>query len=437
MKIGVVGLGHVGLVTAACLASIGHEVVGVDAQAEKVDGLNRGSLPFFEPQLDDLVSETRQARRLLFDTEIEAAVRDAEVVFICVGTPAKPSGEADLRQVEGLAHELARYLKTYRVLVEKSTVPVKTGERIFRTVRRLGATELDVVSNPEFMREGSAIQDTLNPDRIVIGSTSDRATAALIEVYQPIIDRSGCPVIITDVGTAELIKHASNAFLATKISFINAVAEICEATDADVETVARGMGLDARIGSSFLKAGIGYGGSCLPKDVAAFAALADQLGIDFSLLDAVQEINRRGCRRVIEKLRGELWHLEGKRIAILGLAFKPGTDDLREAPPLRLIEELGADGAEIVAYDPVAMSKAKEVVPTGVRFAGSALDAMDGADAAVFVTEWDEFKTLEPESIKQALRFPIVVDGRNLFAPEAMSAAGITYLSVGRPAVLP
>lgn len=437
MRVGVVGLGHVGLVSAACFAHVGHDVVGVDAQPEKVEGLSRGATPFYEPGLEQLVQEGRAAGRLVFDHEVEAATRDAEVVFICVGTPSKPSGEADLSQVEALAWQLARYVKTYCVLVEKSTVPVKTGDRLFRTISRLGATEFDVVSNPEFLREGSAIADTLNPDRIVIGSSSERATSLLSEVYRPIIDRSGCDVIVTDVGTAELIKHASNAFLATKISFINAVAHICEATDADIETVARGMGLDPRIGEAFLHAGVGYGGSCFPKDVAAFAALADQIGVPFNLLREVQKINDDGVPRLLEKLRTELWHLRDKKIAVLGLAFKPGTDDLREAPSLRLIDHLLEEGAEVVAFDPVAMRKAKEELPSTVTFAGSALAAMEGADAAVFLTDWAEFRGLEPAAMKAALRFPTVVDGRNLFSPDVMRAAGFTYLSVGRPAVHP
>lgn len=436
MKVGVVGLGHVGLVSAACFAHVGHEVFGVDVQAERVEGLQRGSLPFFEPGLDELVAEGVAAGRLTFHNELETPVREAQVVFICVGTPSKATGEADLSQVEGLAWDIAHHLTSYRVLVEKSTVPVKTGERLFRTLKRLGAQDFDVVSNPEFLREGSAISDTLTPDRIVIGSSSERASALVQELYRPIVDRSGCAVIVTDVGTAEMIKHASNAFLATKISFINAVAELCEATDADVEVVAKGMGLDRRIGTAFLRAGIGYGGSCFPKDVAAFAAIARQLGRDFELLNAVQNVNDRGPLRLLEKLRAELWHLKGKKIAVLGLAFKPGTDDLRESPALKTIEQLVTEDAEVTAYDPVAMTKAKELLPS-IRFAESAVDAVRGADAVVILTDWDEFRDLDPAALKKVLRFPIVVDGRNLFSPDAMRAAGLTYLSVGRPAVHP
>jgi UDPglucose 6-dehydrogenase len=363
-------------------------------------------------------------------------VDGTDLVFICVGTPSKPDGSADLVQVEQLTSEIASLLRDDQVLVEKSTVPVKTGERVAQTLQRLGASKVDVVSNPEFLREGSALEDTLRPDRIVIGSSSERATKLLSDFYSPIIEKSGCALVLTDVGTAELIKHASNAFLAMKISFINAVAEVCESTDADVQTVALGMGLDPRIGPSFLQAGVGYGGSCFPKDVAAFAALANTLGIDFTLLEAVQEINQRGVDRLLHKLTTELWHLEGKKIAILGLAFKPGTDDLREAPALRMIERLLGEGADVVAYDPAAMAKAKDVFPA-VTFVDSALDAMQGADAAVFLTEWDEFRALEPATMRDTLRFPIVADGRNLFRPEAMREAGITYLSMGRPLVRP
>jgi UDPglucose 6-dehydrogenase len=435
MKVGVVGLGHVGLVTAACFAHVGHEVIGVDVQAERVEGLRRGNTPFYEPGLPELIRDGLDAGRLTFDQAIEAVVGGPDIVFICVGTPSRPSGEADLTQVERLALELAQHLDSYLVLVEKSTVPVKTGERLFKTMHRLGARDFDVVSNPEFLREGSAIADTLQPDRVVIGSQSDRATNLMLELYDPIVQASGAPLIVTDIATAELVKHASNAFLATKISFINAVAEICERTGADVGTVSYGMGLDRRIGQGFLQAGIGYGGSCFPKDIAAFAVIAEQLGAEFQLLGEVQRINDRGPERLLSKLRGELWHLQGKQIAVLGLAFKPGTDDLREAPSHKVILQLLSEGAEVVTYDPVAMGKAKEVLPSSVRFADSALDALDRADAAVFVTDWDEFKDIDPSQMRESLRFPIVVDGRNLFDLKAMQAAGMTYLSVGRPPV--
>ncbi|MGH2756468.1 MAG: UDP-glucose dehydrogenase family protein [Actinomycetota bacterium] len=437
MKIGVVGLGHVGLVSAACLAHVGHEVVGVDSLTERVERLRSGDLPFFEPGLEELVTETTGAGRLHFETDPRAAVAEPEVVLICVGTPAKATGEADLTQVEKLADELAAHLHSYRVLAEKSTVPVRTGQRILKKIGRMVTTDFDVVSNPEFLSEGNAIRDTLQPSRIVIGSDSERATTLMLEVYKPIIERSRCPVISTDVATAELIKHASNAFLANKISFINSIADFCEATGANVDDVAQGMGLDPRIGPDFLRAGIGYGGSCFPKDIAAFAALGEELGCDVRMLRAIEDINRAGVSKLVDKLRAELWNLSNKRIAILGLAFKPGTDDLREAPAVTLVERLVAEGADIVAYDPVAMRKAKETLPAAVRFADSALAAMAGADAAVFVTDWDEFRGIEAGAMKAALKVAVVVDGRNLFSPNEMAAAGITYLSVGRPTVHP
>ena len=435
MKICIIGTGHVGLVSAACFASIGHDVVAVDSVTEKIENLRRGVMPFFEPDLEALVAEGVASERLRFSESIADAVPGADAIFICVGTPQKANGEADLSQVEGVAHELARHLAgRYTVLVEKSTVPVTTGDRLSATLRMLGVDQTDVVSNPEFLREGAAIADTLNPDRIVIGSPTQHATDLLLEIYQPIIERSDCEVLVTDVHTAELIKHAANAFLATKISFINAVADVCEVTGADVEVVAKGMGLDHRISQAFLNAGVGYGGSCFPKDVAAFTAMADQLGADFGLLREVQQINASRPPRLVEKLRTELWHLKDKRIAVLGLSYKPGTDDLREAPALVVITALLDEGATVVTYDPVAMNKAKAQLPAGVEFASSALEAMTGADAAVFITDWDEFRELDLPAVREALRFPIVIDGRNIFALQTMRDAGLTYISVGRPA---
>jgi UDPglucose 6-dehydrogenase len=437
MKVGVVGLGHVGLVSAACFAHIGHEVSGVDADAERVEGLRRGRMPFFEPGLADLVERELDSGRLKVSSSLGSAVRGSTVLFICVGTPSKADGEADLIEIELLATGIARHADGYRLLVEKSTVPVTTGERVVRTVEREGGRwAIEVAANPEFLRQGSAIEDTLRPSRIVIGAPSTRATALLREVYGPIVERSGCPVIETDVATAELIKHASNAFLATKISFVNAVAEVCERAGADIEAVAHGMGLDPRIGPAFLQAGIGYGGSCLPKDLSAFSKLASGLGCELPLLEEVRAINERGPVRLLDKLRQELWHLAGKTIAVLGLAFKPGTDDMREAPAMRVVKALLEEGAGVTAYDPVAMPAAKELLP-GVHFAATALDAAAGADAAVFLTDWDEFRALDLAALKRILRLPIVVDGRNIFAPDDMLRAGLIYQSMGRPPVHP
>jgi UDPglucose 6-dehydrogenase len=411
-------------------------VVGIDIDADKVEMLRGGRPPFHEPELEPLVAGGVESGSLRFHTDVRAAACSCEAIFMCVGTPPTPSGAADLTQIEDLAWAVAEHIDGYRVVVEKSTVPVETGDRILRTLNRLDVRDVDVVSNPEFLREGTAVADTLEPDRIVIGSSSRRATELLLEIYEPIMADSGCQVLVTDVGTAELIKHASNAFLATKISFINAVAEICEATNTDVRTVARGMGTDHRIGPSFLDAGAGYGGSCFPKDVAAFADLAERLGCDFGLLDQVQEINARGVLRLLDKVREQLWHLKGKKVAVLGLSFKPGTDDLRESPAMKMVGLLVDDGAEVAAYDPVAMTAPKEELPSEVRLAASATDALVDAHAAVFMTGWFEFRDLSLAEMKATMAFPIVVDGRNLFEVEDMRAAGFTHLSVGRPSVL-
>lgn len=436
MRIGVVGMGNVGLVTAACFSHLGHDVLGLDVDVERIELLRKGQMPFFEPHLEHLVREGIDTGRLRFVLETQALADECEAIFICVGTPPTPSGEADLSQIERLAWNLGSRMDGYTLLVEKSTVPVRTGDRIEKTLRLAGAGDVEVVSNPEFLREGSAVGDTLSPDRIVIGSGSERATKRLLELYDPVIERSGCEVIITDVGTAELIKHASNAFLATKISFINSVAEVCEASGADVETVARGMGMDKRIGRSFLRAGAGYGGSCFPKDVAAFEALGEELGCDMSLLRAVQAINDRAVGRVLDKLRDQLWHLKGKRVAVLGLSFKPGTSDLRESPAMKLVVNLLDEGAEVVAYDPVAMPSAKEVLPPQASFAASPLEAAQGAHAVAVMTEWKEFEELDLKDLRDALDLPIIVDGRNLFDPRRAADLGLTYLPAGRPPVI-
>jgi UDPglucose 6-dehydrogenase len=438
MDIGVVGLGHVGLVSAACFAEVGHNVVGMDVMPERLQELAAGRVPFYEPSLQDLVTRHRESGRLRFESSLPPLVEASEAIFICVGTPSLPSGEADLSQVEAISTELASCLDhRYRVLVEKSTVPVNTGGQMLRTIGRLTDARFDVVSNPEFLREGSAVRDTLCPDRVVVGGSSPTAFEVMRRVFAPIVERSGCEVIETDVKTAELIKHASNAFLATKISFINHIAEICDRVGANVDLVADGMGLDPRIGRSFLDAGVGYGGSCFPKDVAAFAVVADEATGDASLLRAVQAINARGPKRLIERLRSELWYLKGKRIAVLGLSFKPGTDDLRDSPAFPVIEELLASEAQVVAYDPVAMPGAKERLSPKVRYATSALDALEDAHAAVIVTGWPEFAELDPARIRRALRLPIVIDGRNIFELDKMAEAGLTYLSMGRPPVHP
>src|ERR671931_15629 len=400
MRVTVIGAGHVGLVTAVCLASVGHDVVAEDDDLAKVELLRRGNAWFYEPGLEELLREGMASGRLRFTSDAAEAVVHGEVIFISVGTPSRSDGSPNLAFVEKVAREVASHLRPgeLKLICEKSTVPVQTGERVAQVIAREappGAT-YEVASNPEFLREGTAVADTLTPDRIVVGAQSERAVALLRELYDPIIDSSGCEWLATDRATAELIKHASNAFLATKISFINAVARVCERSGADVEVVARGMGLDPRIGPSFLRAGPGYGGSCFPKDVAAFAHRSRELGVDFNLLNEVARINMEARRSVVEKVRDLLWHLEGKRIGVLGLTFKPDTDDLRESPAIDVVAALLDDGASVVAYDPVAsVDHVKRLLPDLER-AEKAVDVADGAHALVLLTEWGEFTELDP-----------------------------------------
>ncbi|MBI4260084.1 MAG: UDP-glucose/GDP-mannose dehydrogenase family protein [Actinobacteria bacterium] len=438
MRVSIVGTGHVGLVTAASLAHLGHEVLGVDDDAEKVATIARGETPFHEPGLQELLREGLDAGRLRVSPDVPEAARFGEVVFICVGTPTKPTGEANLVQVERVSTVIARALEGYTVIAEKSTVPVETGVWVRRTIELTAApdAEFDVASNPEFLREGRAVHDTLNPDRIVVGTSSARAMERLRELYAPILDRTGCPFVVTDLATAELIKHASNAFLATKVSFINAIADICERTGADVHEVARAMGLDPRIGPAFLGAGIGYGGACLPKDVAAFRHKADELGVGFPLLEEVERVNMARRERFIEKIRSAVWNLEGKRIAMWGLAFKPDTDDLRNAPAIEIARRLSEEGADVVAYDPVAMPASKPLL-FAATFAPTALEAAQGADCLAICTEWEEFRGVDLERLRDAMARPAIVDGRNMFDPPAMADAGFTYASMGRPTAAP
>jgi UDPglucose 6-dehydrogenase len=434
MRVSIIGTGHVGLTTAACLAQVGHEVLGVDDDAEKVATIGRGDVPFHEPGLTDLLREGLDTGRLRVSTDLAEAARHAEVSFVCVGTPTKPTGEANLVQVERVATIMARNLDGYTVVAEKSTVPVETGQWVRRTmeVEAPPGAEFDVASTPEFLREGRAVQDTLEPDRIVIGASSERAVERLREVYRPIVDRTGCPVVVTDLATAELIKHSSNAFLATKISFVNSIAEICERTGADVEVVAQAMGLDPRIGPAFLRAGIGYGGSCFPKDVRAYRYRAEQLGVEFEVLAAVERVNEGRVDSFVEKIRSVLWNLEGKRVAVWGLAFKPETDDLRHAPALEVIERLGAQGAHVVAHDPVAMAAAKHVLPE-VSFSEDAYEAARDAHCVAICTEWPEYASVDLERLRDLMARPVIVDGRNVLHPEAVAEAGFVYASVGRP----
>ena len=434
MRISVVGTGHVGLTTAACLAHVGHDVLGVDDDAEKAAAISRGEVPFHEPGLTELVREGLDNGRLRMSNDPREAAGHGEVVFICVGTPTKESGEANLVQVERVARIVAGSLDGYTVVAEKSTVPVETGVWIRRTIEREAPreSEFDVASNPEFLREGRAVQDTLTPDRVVVGCDSERAVERLRELYRPIVDGAGCPFVVTDLATAELIKHASNAFLATKISFINSVADICERTGADVQTVAAAMGIDDRIGPAFLHAGIGFGGSCLPKDVRAFRHKAEELGVDFALLAAVQQVNDRRIDAFVDKIRGVVWNLADKRVAVWGLAFKPDTDDLRYSPALEVARRLVDGGAHVKAYDPVAMPAAKTVL-TGVEFAPDPYEAARDADCLAVCTEWSVFATADLDLLREKMAHPVMVDGRNLMDPATMARAGFTYASMGRP----
>jgi UDPglucose 6-dehydrogenase len=421
--IGVIGTGYVGLVTAAGFAELGSEIWCVDIDSAKVERLQRGEVPIYEPGLEDLLARHRE--RIHFSTDLAPALEHARLLFVAVGTPPTYSGDADLTAVHAVVDAIPG--SDDRALVMKSTVPCGTGAAIQRAFAQQGKAELRYVSCPEFLREGSAVKDFLHPDRVVVGDGGDWAGDAIVALYEPL----GAPLVRTDVASAEMVKLASNAFLATKISFINEIANVCEETGADVTEVARGMGLDDRIGPKFLQAGIGFGGSCFPKDVDALKQLAGNSGYHFQLLTSVIEVNELQKRRVIGKLHKHLGGLVGKRIALFGLAFKPNTDDMREASSLVLSARLNADGADVVAYDPVAEQQARELV-SGIEFASSPLDAAAGADAVVLVTEWAEFLELDYKLVAGAMRGRLVIDGRNALDPDALSAAGLQYEGVGR-----
>jgi UDPglucose 6-dehydrogenase len=431
MDISIIGSGYVGLVTGACFADVGHNVVCVDNDQRKIDSLQSGHIPIYEPGLEEVVHRNVSARRLRFTNSIEDGVQHSQIVFIAVPTPPQPDGSVDLTYIERVAREIAEVLKEYRLIVDKSTVPVKTGEKVAKTIRRYNkaGVDFDVVSNPEFLREGCAVADLMNPDRIVIGSNSDRALALMKKVYEPFM----APILVTDVNSAELIKHAANSFLALKISYINAISAICEASGADVEKVADGIGADKRIGRSFLNAGLGYGGSCFPKDVAAFIAISEQLGLPFLLLKEVQRVNQTQRDRFVAKIRDTLWVLKDKRIAIWGLTFKPDTDDVRNSVAIDLVNGLLQEGAIVQAYDPKGMDKVAELgLCKGATLAKSALQAVENAEALVLATEWNEFQGVDFELLRDAMHTPIIFDGRNLFDPETMKKLGFRYLGIGR-----
>jgi UDPglucose 6-dehydrogenase len=434
MRVAVVGTGHVGLVTCASLAAIGHDVVGADADPEKIDSLARGKSPFFEDGLDDLIAGGEAEGRLRFTVDVGDAVKDADIAFICVGTPPRADGEANLSAVERAAREVARHAAGRTLIVEKSTVPAGTSTRVKRAIQRERpdlAGELEVASNPEFLREGKAVQDSMHPDRILVGAEGEWAFEYLRELYKPLTD-AGVPLIETNISTAELAKHACNAFLALKISYVNALARLCERSDADVRAVAEVMGSDPRIGRQFLDAGLGYGGYCFPKDLDAFRRLAMRIGYDFPMLTEVARINDEAVEAALDKIRDALWNLDDKKVALLGLAFKPGTDDIRFAPALELAERLIKEGARVVGCDPQASANAKSEIPA-LEVSPDPYAAAEDAHCVVMCTEWPEFQALDLARLKDVLAYPIVVDARNVWDPAAMEEAGFTYYSMGRP----
>ena len=436
MDISIIGSGYVGLVTGACFADVGHHVICVDNDSEKVKQLKAGEIPIYEPGLEEIIHRNVSAQRLHFTGNIQEAVDRSQIVFIAVPTPPLPDGDVDLSFVEKVAREIAGVLTDYRVIVDKSTVPVKTGEKVAESIKRYNrhGAKFDVVSNPEFLREGCAVADLMHPDRIVIGAQSEHAIDLMKKVYEPFM----APILVTDISSAELIKHCANSFLALKISYINAVSGICEASGADVEKVADGIGMDHRIGRDFLNAGIGYGGSCFPKDIAAFIAISDQLGRPFTLLKEVQRINEGQKARFLKTIRETLWVLREKRIAVWGLTFKPDTDDVRSSVAIDVVEQLLREGAHVVAYDPKGMHKSRAIKAIAdAEFASSALEAVTDAEALIIATDWNEFANVDLAVLKDKMRTPIVFDGRNLLDPDTMRQFGFDYYSIGRAGVRP
>jgi UDPglucose 6-dehydrogenase len=430
MKIAIIGTGYVGLVTGTCLAEVGHRVICVDNDAAKVKLLRGGAMPIYEPGLEEVVRRNVAQGRLSFTESTAEGVQEADVIFIAVPTPPLPDGSVDMSAMERVSRDIAGAMTSYKIVVDKSTVPVKTGVKVAETIKRYckSRAEFDVVSNPEFLREGFAVEDFMKPDRIVIGVLSERPVAAMKEIYAPF----NAPIIVTDINSAELIKHAANSFLALKISYINAVSILCEATGADVQEVANGIGLDERIGRRFLNAGLGFGGSCFPKDLSAFIQIAEQLGYDFRLLKEVQRINALQMDRFVKRIIETLWVLKDKTIGVLGLAFKQNTDDVRSSPAIELCQRLLKEGARLRVHDPRAMAKARALLPAGVEFVEDLNAVPDGCDALVIATEWQEFAKLDLERAKRTMIAPIVFDGRNLFDPEELGRLGFTYKSVGR-----
>ena len=436
MDLAIIGSGYVGLVTGACFADVGHNVICVDNDTQKIKQLQAGEVPIYEPGLEEVIHRNVSAHRLRFTGSIQQGVDNSQVVFIAVPTPQQPDGDVDLSFLEKVSREIAGVLIDYRVIVDKSTVPVKTGEKVAESIKRYNrhGANFDVVSNPEFLREGCAVADLMRPDRIVIGAQSEHAIDLMKKVYEPFM----APILVTDINSAELIKHCANSFLALKISYINAVSAICEASGADIERVADGIGMDHRIGRHFLNAGIGYGGSCFPKDIAAFIRISERLGAPFDLLKEVQRINNTQKECFLKAIRDALWVLREKRIAVWGLTFKPDTDDVRSSIAIELVTDLLREGADVVAYDPKGMQKARAIKAIGAtEFASSALEAVSNAEALIIATEWNEFCNVDLAVVKEKMRTPIVFDGRNVLDPETMRRLGFHYHSIGRANVKP
>ena len=436
MDLAIIGSGYVGLVTGACFADVGHNVICIDNDAQKIKQLQAGEVPIYEPGLEEIIHRNVSAQRLRFTGSIQDGVDKSQIIFIAVPTPQQPDGDVDLSFLEKVAREIAGVLTDYRVIVDKSTVPVKTGEKVAESIKRYNrhGAKFDVVSNPEFLREGCAVADLMRPDRIVIGAQSEHAIDLMKKVYEPFM----APILVTDINSAELIKHCANSFLALKISYINAVSAICEASGADIEKVADGIGMDHRIGRDFLNAGIGYGGSCFPKDIAAFITISERLGTPFNLLKEVQRINNAQKEGFLKAIRETLWVLREKQIAVWGLTFKPDTDDVRSSVAIELVTTLLREGAHVVAYDPKGMQKARAIKAIAdAEFASSALEAVTDAEALVIATEWSEFANVDLAVMKEKMRTPIVFDGRNLLDPETMKRLGFHYYSIGRASVKP
>jgi UDPglucose 6-dehydrogenase len=431
MKVAVVGTGYVGLVAGACFAESGNDVVCVDKDEAKVRTLKRGKMPIYEPGLEELVRRNRQEGRLSFTTMLPKAVRDATIIFIAVGTPQGEDGSADLKHVLGVAAEIAKAMDGYKVIVDKSTVPVGTSERVREVIRRGTTHPFSVVSNPEFLKQGAAIDDFMKPDRVVIGAEDARAQEIMLELYSP-FTRTGAPIMVMDCASAELSKYAANAMLASRISFMNEVANVCELVGADVDHVRRAMGADRRIGSAFLFPGVGYGGSCFPKDVQAMIRFASDRSYEFKILEAVESVNKAQKTRLFAKIKKHFGTLKGKTVAVWGLAFKPRTDDMREAPAIPLIEGLLAAGVTVQAYDPEAMKVAKGIFGSRVTYAATNYEALKGADCLAIVTEWNEFRRPDLNRMRTLMRSPVVFDGRNIFTSDEMKQNGFTYYSIGR-----